>query len=225
MTLTRRDFSSRLLGAGLGGALPPLAARAQGGPVEGVNYIRLAQPAPTAAAGKIEVIEFFWYECPHCNAFEPALEAWTRHLPDDVAFRRVPVWFREEPFSAQQRLFYALEGMGLVPSVHRKVFAAIHNDHIRLRTPEDIASFALKNGVDPVQLMAAYSSFAVQTKSQQARQTASAYKIDAVPAMGVHGRYYTNGMLANAATPGGSNDRMLPIVDTLITKARQSSRA
>jgi thiol:disulfide interchange protein DsbA len=224
MTLTRRDFSSRLLGAGLGAALP-LAARAQGGPVEGVNYIRLAQPVPTAAAGKIEVIEFFWYECPHCNAFEPALEAWTKRLPDDVAFRRVPVWFREEPFSAQQRLFYALESMGLVPAVHRKVFAAIHNDRIRIRTPEDIAAFALKNGVDPVQLMAAYSSFAVQTKSQQARQTASAYKIDAVPAMGVHGRYYTNGALANAATPGGSNDRMLPIVDVLIAKARQSTRA
>jgi protein dithiol oxidoreductase (disulfide-forming) len=224
MTLTRRDFSARLFGAGLGGALP-LAALAQGGLVEGVNYIRLAQPVPTAAAGKIEVIEFFWYECPHCNAFEPALEAWTKHLPDDVAFRRMPVWFREEPFSAQQRLFYALESMGLVPGVHRKVFAAIHNDHIRLRTPEDIASFALKSGVDPVQLMAAYSSFAVQTKSQQARQTASAYKIDAVPAMGIHGRYYTNGILANAATPGGSNDRMLPIVDTLIAKARQSTRA
>jgi thiol:disulfide interchange protein DsbA len=225
MTLTRRDFSSRLLvGAGLGGALAP-AARAQSAPAEGVNYIRLAQPAPTTAAGKIEVIEFFWYECPHCNAFEPALEAWTKRLPDDVAFRRVPVWFREEPFSAQQRVFYALESMGLVPTLHRKVFAAIHNEHVRIRSAEDIAAFALKNGVDPMQFIAAYNSFAVQAKSQQARQTASAYKIDAVPAMGVHGRYYTNGILANAATPGGSNDRMLPIVDVLIAKARQTARA
>src|SRR3982751_109590 len=114
MTLTRRDFSCRLLGAGLAGALP-VAAGAQGGLVEGVSYIRLAQPAPTAAGGKIEVIEFFWYECPHCNAFEPALEAWAKRQPDDVAFRRVPVWFREEPFGAQQRLFYALESMGLLP--------------------------------------------------------------------------------------------------------------
>jgi protein dithiol oxidoreductase (disulfide-forming) len=225
MTLTRRDFSSRLLGAGVGGVLPVAAAQAQTGPVEGVNYIRLAQPVPTAAAGKIEVIEFFWYECPHCNAFEPALDAWAKRLPDDVAFRRVPVWFREEPFSAQQRVFYALESMGLVPTLHRKVFAAIHNERVRVRTPEDIAAFALKNGVDPMQFIAAYNSFAVQSKSLQARQTASAYKIDAVPAMGVHGRYYTNGILANAATPGGSNDRMLPIVDALIAKARQSTRA
>ena len=175
-------------------------------------------------AGKIEVIEFFWYECPHCNAFEPALDAWSKRLPDDVAFRHVPVWFREEPFSAQQRVFYAIETLGLVPTLHRKVFAAIHNDHFRLRTPEDIAAFALKNGVDPMQFMAAYNSFAVQTKAQQARQTASAYKIDSVPAMGVHGRYYTNGVLANAATPGGSNDRMLGVVDALIVKARQGAK-
>jgi len=224
MTLTRRDFSARLIGAGLAGALP-LAARAQAGPLEGVNYIRLAQPVPTAAGGKIEVIEFFWYECPHCNAFEPALEAWAKRQPEDVAFRRVPVWFREEPFSAQQRLFYALESMGLLPTLHPKVFSAVHNERVRMRTPEDLAAFATRNGVDPMQFIAAYNSFAVQAKSQQARQTASAYKIDAVPAMGVNGRYYTNGILANAATPGGSNDHMLPVVDALIAKSRQGTRA
>jgi thiol:disulfide interchange protein DsbA len=225
MTLTRRDFSSRLLAAGLAGTLPLGAAQAQGGPVEGIHYIRLAQPVATTTAGKIEVIEFFWYECPHCNAFEPALDAWSKRLPDDVAFRRVPVWFREEPFSAQQRLFYAIETLGLVPTLHRKVFAAIHNEHYRLRTPEDIAAFALKNGLDPMQFMAAYNSFAVQTKTQQARQTASAYKIDSVPAMGVNGRYYTTGILANASSPGGSNDRMLGVVDGLIAKVRQSTKA
>ncbi len=225
MTLTRRDFSSRLAGAGLGGLLPLAPARAQGGPVEGVHYVRLAQPVATAVAGKIEVIEFFWYECPHCHAFEPALDAWSKRLPEDVAFRRMPVWFREEPFTAQQRLYYTIETLGLVPTLHRKVFTAIHNDRVRMRTTEDFAAFALKNGVDPMQFMAAYNSFAVQTKGQQARQTASAYKIDSVPALGVQGRYYTTGDLANASTPGGSNDRMLGIVDVLIGKARQSARA
>jgi thiol:disulfide interchange protein DsbA len=225
MSLTRRDFSSRLLGTGLASALPVAAARAQSGPLEGVHYVRLAEPAPIAVAGKIEVIEFFWYECPHCNAFEPALDAWAKRLPDDVAFRRVPVWFREEPFSAQQRIFYAQEVLGLVPTLHRKVFAAIHNDRVRLRTPEDIAAFALKNGVDPLRFMTAYNSFSVQTKSQQARETAAAYKIDAVPAMGVHGRYYTNGNLANNGAPAGSNDRMLGVVDALMVKARQNARS
>ncbi|MDQ6639787.1 MAG: thiol:disulfide interchange protein DsbA/DsbL, partial [Pseudomonadota bacterium] len=180
MTLTRRDFSASLIGAGLGTTLAG-AALAQSAPTEGVNYVRLADAVPAAAAGKIEVIEFFWYECPHCNAFEPALDAWAKKAPDDVAFRRVPVWFREEPFTVQQRLFYALEALGLVPTLHRKVFQAIHVEHVRMRTPEDLAAFALKNGVDPVKFIAACNAFSVQSKSQQARQTASAYKIDAVP--------------------------------------------
>ena len=223
MKLTRRDFSACLLGAGLGGALPD--ALAQATPTEGVHYVRLPQPAPAPAGGKIEVIEFFWYECPHCNAFEPALEAWSQKLPDDVLFRRVPVWFREEPFGPQQRLFYTLEALGLVPTLHRKAFQTIHVERARLRSPEDVAEFALKNGVDPMAFMTTYNSFGVQAKSQQARQTAAAYKIDAVPAMGVQGRYYTNGNLANAGLPPGPVDRMLGVVDTLVAKVRQASRA
>jgi protein dithiol oxidoreductase (disulfide-forming) len=222
MTLTRRDFSSCLIGAGLGSALP--GALAQAAPTEGVHYVRLAEPVP-APAGKVEVIEFFWYECPHCNALEPALDAWAQRAPDDVVFRRVPVWFREEPFGPQQRLFYTLDALGLVPTLHRKVFQTIHGERTRLRTAEDMAAFALKNGVDPIAFMTTYNSFGVQTKAQQARQTASAYKIDAVPAMGVQGRYYTNGNLANAGLPPGPVDRMLGVVDVLIGKVRQGSRA
>jgi len=222
MTFTRRDFAHRLLGAGFAGAVP--SAFAQAGPTEGVHYVRLAEPAP-APAGKIEVIEFFWYECPHCNALEPTLDAWAQRLPDDVAFRRVPVWFRDEPFGAQQRLFYALEALGLLPTLHRKVFQAIHGERTRLRTAEDMATFALKNGVDPIAFMTTFNSFGVQTKAQQARQTALAYKIDAVPALGVQGRYYTNGNLANAGLPPGPADRLLDVVDVLIGKVRQGGRA
>jgi thiol:disulfide interchange protein DsbA len=222
MTLTRRHFAGALLGAGLAG----LSARAgaQGTFAEGVHYVRLAEAAAAPTGGKVEVIEFFWYECPHCNAFEPALDSWTKKLPDDVAFRRVPVWFREEPFSTQQRLFYALDALGLVPTLHRKVFQAIHNDRARLRSPEDLAAFALANGVDPVKFIETYNSFSVQSKSQQARQTAAAYKIDAVPAMGVQGRYYTNGNLANVGATSYSNDRMLAVVDALIARVRAGSR-
>ncbi|MEO8079310.1 MAG: thiol:disulfide interchange protein DsbA/DsbL [Caldimonas sp.] len=222
-TFSRRDFSRVLAGgalAGLAGSAGALAAA-----VEGVNYVKLAQPAPVAEPGKIDVIEFFWYECPHCNTFEPALDAWSKQLPADVAFRRVPIWFREEPFTAQQRLYYAIESLGLVGALHRRVYYAIHNDHQRLRTPEDIAAFVTKNGVDPLKFMATYSSFSIQARAQQARQLAAAYKIDAVPAMGVQGRYYTNGTLANAgsapASPVGSNERMLDVVDALIVKVRQ----
>ena len=225
----RRDFS-RVLSAGLAGAALPFASAqpktAAKAPVEGVHYVRLAEPAPAGPPGKIEVIEFFWYECPHCNAFEPALEAWTKQQPEDVAFRRVPVWFREEPFSAQQRLFYALEALGVLPTLHRKVFYAIHGERIRMRTPEDFSAFALKNGIDPLKFIAAYNAFGVQSKALQARQIASAYKIDAVPAMGIQGRYYTNGTLANSgASAGGSVDRMLGVVDMLVARVRQGNRA
>lgn len=223
--LDRRRFSAGLAALGLGAGSRAFGQPAS--PVEGVNYVRLAQPMPVPVPGKIEVVEFFWYECPHCNAFEPALEAWAKRLPDDVLLQRVPVWFREEPFAAQQKLYYAIEALGLVPTLHRRVFYAIHNERVRLRTPADIAAFVLKHGVDPVKFMAAYNSFAVQAKAKQARQIAAAYKIDAVPAMGVQGRYYTNGSLANANgtanASAGSNDRMLGVVDALVAKVRKGT--
>ena len=224
MTLHRRDFSRVLIGAGA--AVAGVSARAAGEAkfTEGVQYVRLAEPVPIAVPGKIEVIEFFWYECPHCNAFEPALEAWAGRLAGDVAFRRVPVWFREEPFTIQQQLYYTLEALGLVPTLHRKVFAAIHNERLRMRTTEDLTAFAFRNGVDPMKFIAAFNAFSVRSKSLEARRVAAAYKIDAVPSMGVNGRYYTNGNLANAGGSPGSIDRILAVVDALIAQARQGAR-
>ena len=227
MTLARRDFSLGLVAAGLGGAGLSFPTVAQSGwPVEGTHYVRLQQPAAVATAGKLEVVEFFWYECPHCNAFEPALEAWAKKLPADAVLRRVPVWFQDVPFAAQQRLFYTLETLGLGPTLHRKVFAAIHGDRARLRTPEDMAAFALKNGADPIRFMTAYGSPEVTALCQQARQLAEAYKIDAVPAMGVQGRFYTNGNLANAGQPAKGpavlSERLLAVVDALLGRVRKA---
>jgi len=227
MTLDRRDFSLGLAAAGLGCAGLSLPSAAQTAwPAEGTNYVRLQQPALVLTPGKVEVVEFFWYECPHCNGFEPALEAWAKKLPTDVALNRVPVWFQDVPFASQQRLFYTLETLGLSATLHRKVFAAIHNDRARLRTPEDMAAFALKNGADPIRFMTVYGSPEVAALCQKARQLAEAYKIDAVPAMGVHGRFYTNGNLANAGQPAKSlpagNDRLLAVVDTLLARVRKA---
>jgi thiol:disulfide interchange protein DsbA len=225
MNSSRRELTLGAVAAGLVATLAPRRAAAQLAPVEGTHYLRLAPPAATAVPpGKIEVVEFFWYECPHCNAFEPALDAWAKRLPDDVAFRRVPVWFREEPFGPQQRLFYTLETLGLVPALHRKVFRLIHDDHVRLRTAEDISAFALTNDIDPVKFMTVYNSAAVRSKSQQARQIAAAYGVDGVPAMGVQGRFLTNGTLANGGVAGGANERMLSVVDALLIQARQGPR-
>ena len=146
-------------------------------------------------------------------------------MPADVSFRRVPVWFSEVPYAAQQKLFYALEAAGLLSDLHSRVFYAIHHNRTRLRTPEDIAAFVQKFGVDPATFMPIYQSFAVQTKARQAKLLQSAFDIDAVPSMAVQSRFVTNGALANAngsaATPDGSNERMLDVVDALIIKVRQ----
>ena len=218
--MKRRDFSIQLAaGAGLTalGGLHP-AAQAQGqAPVEGSQFIKLSQPLPASMlppAGKIDVSEFFWYECPHCNAFEPLLEAWAKTIPADVAFRRVPVGFTAR-HQVGQKMFYALEEMGAIPAVHRKVFAAIHGQGQRLTSESDAVALAAAVGVDKAKFAEAYKSFAVNTKCAKARQLSDAYKVDGVPLMGIHGRYFTSASLA------GSHERALAVADYLIQRARK----
>jgi thiol:disulfide interchange protein DsbA len=213
--MNRREFSLRTVLAGAAFAFAA-APRAQGAPVEGTHYVRLSQPVPTGTAGKIDVIEFFWYGCPHCNAFESLLESWVRRLPPGVSFRRVPVAFRDEPFVVHQKIFYALEAMGQLDAMHRKVFAAIHNERMRLDKLPDVAAWMSKNGVDGAKFTELANSFSVQAKLRQAKQLADGYKIDGVPAIGVHGRYYTSGSLA------GGNDRALAVADFLIERVRKA---
>ena len=217
MNMKRREFSVSLLSAGVAASAAGVAApvSAQDAPVEGTHYVRLSQPLPASTAGKIEVIEFFWYGCPHCNAFEPMLEVWAKKLPADVTFRRVPVAFREEPYAAHQRIYFALEALNQVEAMHRKVFYAVHNDRQRLDKPADIAAFMAKNGIDSAKFLDTYNSFSVQTKARQANQLSAAYKIDGVPALGIQGRFYTSGSLA------GSSERSLAVTDFLIGRVRK----
>ena len=213
--MKRRDFSTAIA---CSAALAPAASRAQGGPVEGQHYVRLSQPVPvSAAANKIEVIDFFWYGCPHCAAFEPELDSWAKRLPEHVAFSRVPVAFRAEPFTTHQRIFYALESLGLVDSMHRKVFYAVHVERLALDKPPDIAAYLAKHGVDTAKFMEAFSSFTTLSKLKRANALVDGYKIDGVPAIGVQGRYYTSGALA------GGNDRSLLVADFLVQKLRKST--
>lgn len=219
MTMKRREFSTHLVAGAVGVAAwsAGTEARAQGDIVEGTHYVKLSQPGPVPADGKIEVVEFFWYGCPHCFAFEPALDAWQKKLPSDVAFRRVPVAFREEPFVAHQRLYYALESMGLVEAMHRKVFNAIHLDRLRLDKLPEISAFMAKNGVDAAKFSDAFNSFSVQTKIRQAKQLSEAYRIDGVPTLGIQARYYTSGSLA------GTAERTLVVADYLIQRSRKGA--
>lgn len=217
--MQRRDFSLTL-GSFAAGALAfhPAGVFAQAtAPRAGVDYVQLGKPVPTEApAGKIEVIEFFWYNCPHCNAFEPTLAAWVKALPKDVAFRRVPIAFRED-FAPQQKLFYALEAMGLLDKMHGRVFAAIHDENQKLTTGEAITNWVVKQGVDKVKFSEQFNSFSATTKASRARQTQDAYQIEGVPALGVAGRFYTDGAMAK------SMDRALSVVDFLVAQSRHMS--
>jgi thiol:disulfide interchange protein DsbA len=213
--MNRRDFTTLGLGAAFAGLVVAPAARAQGAPVEGRDYVKLSQRQPVQDPKRLEVIEFFWYGCPHCFAFEPALEAWLKKLPPDINFRRMPVAFREVPFVLHQKLYFALEAMNLVDPMHRKVFNAMHVDHNPLNTPEAIGDFVAKNGIDRAKFLDTMNSFGVAGKAKQAAALSAGYKIDGTPAIGIDGRYFTSGSLA------GSNERALAVTDFLIAQARK----
>ena len=210
MNFTRRNFEQQTL-AGLLTLLAPAVAMAQfKKPVAGTDYQVLQTRAPVEApAGKVEVVEFFWYNCQHCNAFEPGLSEWVKKLPKNVAFRRVPVAFNDS-FVPQQRLFYTLESMGLLDKLHNKVFAAIHVEKLNLSKGEAIVEWVVKNGVDRAKFLAQYNSFGVVTKAQKGSQLQKAYNVEGVPALGVAGQFYTDGSMA------GSMERALLVVQTLI---------
>ncbi|HEY6352910.1 MAG TPA: thiol:disulfide interchange protein DsbA/DsbL [Burkholderiaceae bacterium] len=211
--MNRRRFAIHLAAAAAAPGLP-LAARAEGAPVEGRDYARLVQPLPMPATGKIEVVEFFGYWCPHCNSFEPTLDAWSRKLPADVVFRRVPVAFSapQEPYA---KIYFTLEAMGLLEQMHRKVFAAIHVQHQHLEKDSEILAFMTANGVDATKFSDTYRSFTVASKFKQARQLADAYRIDGVPTLGIQGRFFTSPSLAGGA------EQALRVTDQLIQRARQ----
>ena len=220
--MQRREFSlsaSVAAVASLGAAVLPSLAQAQAKAFkEGSDYLMLDKPAPTEVpAGQVEVVEFFWYSCPHCNTFEPQLEAWTKKAPKDVTLRRVPVSFRPD-FEPQQRLFYVLEGMGKVEELHKKVFYAIHVDKQPLNTEALLAAWAEKQGINKAKFVEMYNSFSVSTKVRKATQLQNLYKVDGVPALGVGGRYYTSGDLAQ------NMDRALQVVDYLVGQSRGKAK-
>ena len=218
--MLRRQFNQSA-GALTGLALTsPLAALAQSKPpADGAEYISLDQAVPTEGGpGKVDVVEFFWYSCPHCNAFEPLLEAWLSKLPKNVHFRRVPVMFRPT-FEPQQRLFYVLEAMGKLPELHKKVFYAIHVEKQTLDSVDQAANWVAKQGVDKAKFLEQYNSFPVVTKARRATQLQEQYKVDGVPSLGIAGKYFTSGTLA------GTMQRALQVTDYLVAQASKGAKA
>ncbi|MCO5357818.1 thiol:disulfide interchange protein DsbA/DsbL [Acidovorax kalamii] len=212
--MKRREFSLSAASAVAASALtlpvatPALAQARQF--KEGKDYKRLDKPVtPDAPAGKVDVIEFFWYSCPHCNVFEPTLDAWVKAAPKDLFIRRVPVAFNAS-FVPQQKLFYTLEGMGKLEALHAKVFRAIHVEKVKLVKDDEIFAWVAQQGVDAAKFKEVYASFTVSNQVRRASQLQDAYGVEGVPSMGVAGKFYTDGTMA------GNMQNVLQVVEALV---------
>ena len=213
--MKRRDFSLAAPALAVLSTATWMPAHAQAlKPAEGTDYFVLDKSvAVDAPPGKIEVVEFFWYKCPHCNSFEPALEAWSKKLPKDVVLRRVPIAFQDS-FAPLQRLFYSIEAMGLTAKLHAKVFNAIHIERLNLEKGDAIIEWVAQQGVDKAKFAEQFGSFSINSKATKATQLQNAYRVEGVPALGVAGRFYTDGQIAK------SMDRALLVVDALVADLR-----
>jgi len=213
--MDRRHFTKALL-ASTAGTVAGSAWSQAPAPVEGREYSRLEVPQTTNSPGKVEVLEFFSYACPHCNTFEPELEAWAGKLPPFVTLRRVPV-----PFLANvetfQRTYYALETLGLVESMQRKVFQAVHSERLRLERIEDVAAVVGRHCGDATKFLAACKSFSVAASCGRAKKLTADFGVvsyPGVPSLAIQGRFVTSPVQA------GGGRQALAVTDFLIQKVR-----
>ena len=225
MHAPRRLFCTALLGLAAAAfsafaAVPAMATE----PQAGAQYLVLPSVQPTDTGKKVEVIEFFAYYCPHCYAFEPLLHAWVKKQGDNIVFKRVHV-----PGGAsvlpQQRLFYTLDAMGLLDQYHQKVFDAIHQQHVRLSSDEQVFDWVAQNGIDRARFTDTYRSFGIQARLRRAAAMMDAYYVDRWPLVVIDGRFVTSPSHAGASAPAGSTEAQqqetaLQVMDFLVTKAK-----
>lgn len=190
-------------------------------PQNGKDYLTLDKPQQTENTGKVEVLEFFWYNCPHCNVLDPVLTEWVKKQGDKINFKRVPVAFRDS-FVPQQRLYYALEALGKADELQPKILRAIHIERQQLDTEAQIVEFITKQGIDKQKFLDLYNSFGVDAKVKRVVQLQQAYQINGVPTLAVDGRYVTspsivsegNGRMPEPALHAAT----LKVMDWLIAK-------
>jgi thiol:disulfide interchange protein DsbA len=176
---------------------------------EGIGYETISPAQPTHDPAKIEVIEFFWYGCPHCYDFEPLLNKWKETLPANVEFIRQPAAFNEQ-WTKHAKAYYTAEALGVVDKIHADFFDAIQNKNQELETEAQLAPFFVAHGVKEADFHEAYNSFPVDAKIRQAPAMAARYGITGVPAIIINGQYKTNGKTA------GSHEKMIEIMNQLI---------
>ena len=181
----------------------------------GKQYVELSSAVPVSKPGKIEVVELFWYGCPHCYHFEPTINPWIAKLPDDVNFVRVPAMFGGV-WDLHGQMFIALQTMGVEDKVHAAVFEAIQKDGKKLASPDEMAEFLATQGVDKDAFLKTYNSFGVKGQVANAKRLGMAYQISGVPAMVVNGKYRFD------IGSSGGPEQTLDVADQLIAKERAS---
>jgi thiol:disulfide interchange protein DsbA len=170
-----------------------------------------------AAGDQVEVIEFFWYGCPHCRDFEPTMLSWAAELPDNVTLVQMPVMFGG-PADLHAQMYYALEGMGELERLHGKIFDAMHVDKRDLKTRAAVDAFLEENGVDMAQFDEAMGSFAVAAKANRARALMRRYGVRSVPSLVVDGRYRTG-------TGFNSYEEITEVIDHVVDKVVNQRQA
>ena len=182
--------------------------------VEGRDYTVLPEPRPTQSGKNIEVLEFFWYGCPHCYDLHPLIKAWLKKMPKDVSFRYIPAVFRAN-WIAGTKTFYALEALGVRDKLHDKVYDAIHLDKIDLSKEDVLFDWMAKQGMERQKFIDAYNSFSVQNQATRSTQMSKDYNLSGVPAVVVDGRYLTSGKM------GGTPQDTIRTLEELIVKVRK----
>jgi protein dithiol oxidoreductase (disulfide-forming) len=175
------------------------------------GYEAVSPPQPTANSAKIEVIEFFWYGCPHCYSFEPTLTTWLKAKPENVEFIRIPAIFNEQ-WGKHAKAYFTAEALGVIDKIHTDFFDAIQEKKQELETEDQLAKFFAAHGVKEADFRETYNSFMIDAKMRQAPALAAKYGITGVPAIIVNGKYKTNGTLA------GSQEKMIDVMNALIKK-------
>ncbi|MEE4380090.1 MAG: thiol:disulfide interchange protein DsbA/DsbL [Candidatus Competibacteraceae bacterium] len=184
---------------------------------EGTHYQKFPAPIPaTAAEDKIEVVEVFWYGCPHCFSLEPVIDEWLAGKPENVEFVRIPAVFGRN-WEIHARTFYAAEVLGVEDKIHKPLMEAIHAQKRPLNTEQQLAVFFAEQGVDKDAFLKALRSFDVETRLQRSQQLVRRYRITGVPAVVIKGEFWTN------ATMAGSHEKIFEVVDHLVVQESKTS--
>lgn len=192
----------------------PAQAQAPSKYVEGTHYQRIATPIKMRKDDKIEVVEVFWYGCPHCNQFSPVFEAWKNQQADDVAADRSPAMW-SKPMITHAHIFYTAKAFRLLDTMHKEIFDAMHVEKKRLTSKKQIFALFEKHGISQEDFDKTFDSFGVKSQVQQASARARGYGISGTPEVVVNGKYRISGRMA------GSQGEMLKVASYLIDKERR----